>query len=294
MAVFVEGRIKISALLLAGGWYFSGEGSHTSLLLSVSGLAYGSYAVFLLVKTLQAVVLGPYLWTPLSRLVCSRDLTREEFFRCDEAPEDIATKRETALDSLSQRWAQRDAKQALETQQYLIEHFSDVRFKASGFESMYPCFQKVVNTALLPHTLTLVDRADGCELTDIGGDKILDSSGCYGVNCFGYTRTKHFMREGQKLAEKLGPCLGPMHPVVADNIKMLLRIFNKEEVSFHMSGTEAVMSAVYQARFHTQRPLTAVFQGKITIHYSVKTGSNLHTGIRLRHHLGNQPSTLLL
>jgi hypothetical protein len=35
--------------------------------------------------------------------------------------------------------------------------------------------------------------------------------------------------------------------VVADNIKMLKQIFDKEEVSLHMSGTEAVMSAIYQA-----------------------------------------------
>jgi len=40
-----------------------------------------------------------------------------------------------------------------------------------------------------------------------------------------------------------------------------MKLFRKEEVSFHMSGTEAVMCAVQQARFHTQRPLIAVFKG---------------------------------
>merc|ERR1719326_2057306 len=52
-----------------------------------------------------------------------------------------------------------------------------------------------------------------------------------------------------------------MHPIVTENIKMLLEIYRKEEVSWHMSGTEAVMGAVQQVRFHTKRPLIAVFKG---------------------------------
>jgi len=52
-----------------------------------------------------------------------------------------------------------------------------------------------------------------------------------------------------------------MHPITISNIQTLLKIFRKEEVSFHMSGTEAIMCAVQQVRFHTQRPLIAVFKG---------------------------------
>merc|ERR1711865_603238 len=59
----------------------------------------------------------------------------------------------------------------------------------------------------------------------------------------------------------VGPLLGPMHPVVTENIEMLLKVYRKEEVSFHMSGTEAVMCAVQQVRFHTKRPLIVVFKG---------------------------------
>merc|ERR1719436_249543 len=124
---------------------------------------------------------------------------------------------------------------------------------------MYPIWQQVVNEALDP--ITVVESSEGMEITDTSGEKFLDVSGSYGVNCFGYTRTKEFLAAGQELASTLGPCLGPVHPIVAENVELLLKIFRKEEVSFHMSGTEAVMSAVYQARFYTQRPLTAVFQG---------------------------------
>ena len=53
----------------------------------------------------------------------------------------------------------------------------------------------------------------------------------------------------------LGPVLGSLHPVVAYNIERLEQISGLDEVSFHMSGTEAVMQAVRLARYHTRRKL---------------------------------------
>ena len=41
----------------------------------------------------------------------------------------------------------------------------------------------------------------------------------------------------------------------------LTRISGLDEVSFHMSGTEAVMCAVRLARFNTRKPLIVQFQG---------------------------------
>jgi glutamate-1-semialdehyde 2,1-aminomutase len=52
---------------------------------------------------------------------------------------------------------------------------------------------------------------------------------------------------------ELGPVLGPYHPVIADNVRRLKEISGLDEVSFHMSGTEAVMQAVRLARYHTRR-----------------------------------------
>ena len=48
--------------------------------------------------------------------------------------------------------------------------------------------------------------------------------------------------------------LGPYHPVIRENVRRLKEISGQDEVSFHMSGTEAVMQAVRLARFHT-RPI---------------------------------------
>ena len=55
--------------------------------------------------------------------------------------------------------------------------------------------------------------------------------------------------------------LGAVHPLLQENIEMLCAVSKKEEVSFHMSGTEAVMCAARLARFNTGRPLIVVFSG---------------------------------
>ena len=55
--------------------------------------------------------------------------------------------------------------------------------------------------------------------------------------------------------------LGSYHPVVADNVARLKRISGLDEVSFHMSGTEAVMQAVRLARYHSKRTHLVRFCG---------------------------------
>jgi glutamate-1-semialdehyde 2,1-aminomutase len=59
----------------------------------------------------------------------------------------------------------------------------------------------------------------------------------------------------------LGPVLGSYPSLVADNVARLARISGKEEISFHMSGTEAVMQAVRLARYHTRRSHLVRFCG---------------------------------
>ena len=68
----------------------------------------------------------------------------------------------------------------------------------------------------------------------------------------GFDRYKEWMARGLERVRDLGPVLGPLHPIVADNIALLRRISGLDEVSFHMSGTEAVMAAVRLARFNTR------------------------------------------
>ncbi len=68
-------------------------------------------------------------------------------------------------------------------------------------------------------------------------------------------------RRGATRVRELGPVLGAYHPLTAYNVRRLLEISGLDEVSFHMSGTEAVMQAVRLARYHTQRTHLVRFCG---------------------------------
>jgi glutamate-1-semialdehyde 2,1-aminomutase len=86
-------------------------------------------------------------------------------------------------------------------------------------------------------------------------------SGSYGVNVAGFDRYKEWIQRGWDKVKDLGAVLGPLHPIIAENIAILKNISKMDEVSFHMSGTEAVMAAVRLARFNTRRKLIVCFSG---------------------------------
>jgi glutamate-1-semialdehyde 2,1-aminomutase len=98
-------------------------------------------------------------------------------------------------------------------------------------------------------------------LTDVDGNRRYDVTGSYGVNVFGNDFYKDCIARGSERVRDLGPVLGSYHPVVAYNVKRLLEISGMDEVSFHMSGTEAVMQAVRLARYHTRRSHLVRFCG---------------------------------
>src|SRR5439155_728251 len=95
----------------------------------------------------------------------------------------------------------------------------------------------------------VVTASDGPRLQDLDGHWTLDVGGSYGVNVAGFARYKEWMARGLERVQDLGPVLGPLHPVVAENTTLLKSVSGLDEVSFHMSGTEAVMAAVRMARF---------------------------------------------
>src|SRR6185369_14956088 len=81
------------------------------------------------------------------------------------------------------------------------------------------------------------------------------------VNIFGNDFYKECIAKAETRARPLGPVLGLYHPTVAENVKRLCEISGLDEVSFHMSGTEAVMQAVRLARYHTRRSRLVRFCG---------------------------------
>jgi glutamate-1-semialdehyde 2,1-aminomutase len=106
-----------------------------------------------------------------------------------------------------------------------------------------------------------VESSSGVTITDVDGNRFYDLTGSYGVNVFGYDFYKECIARGSERVRDLGPVLGGYHPVLEYNVRRLLEISGMDEISFHMSGTEAVMQAVRLARYHTRRSHLVRFCG---------------------------------
>ncbi len=179
-----------------------------------------------------------------------------QFFNADDADEATVARRRAALQRLSTAYAERYAKSlALSTE--LADGLADLQF-TSAYRVPFQ-FSPYLRSHL--KTASVVTASDGVHLTDADGNRFYDLTGSYGVNVLGNDVYKVTMAEGSALAEPLGPVLGAYHPVVLDNIDRLRRISGLDQVSFHMSGTEAVMQAVRLARYHTGRKNVVRFCG---------------------------------
>jgi glutamate-1-semialdehyde 2,1-aminomutase len=178
------------------------------------------------------------------------------FFDCDGAPGDIARLRRASFDTLSAGFAQRYAK-SLALSAEAREGLADLQFTGSYRVPFQ--FSPIVREHL--KVGAFVQSAEGTTVTDLDGNRFIDLTGSYGVNVFGVDFYKACMAEGAQIGESLGPVLGAYHPCVADNIARLKAISGQEQVSFHMSGTEAVMQAVRLARYHTRRKHLVRFCG---------------------------------
>lgn len=179
-----------------------------------------------------------------------------EFFCSDDAPQDIAARRRDGFMRLSALFKTRFAETLRRTAE-MTEAISDLQFTdAYRVPFQYSRFVR--------QHLTLgafVGSSAGVTVTDLDGNVFYDLSGSYGVNVFGYDFYKRTIENGIKQVRDLGPVLGPYHPVIADNVMRLKAISGLDEVSFHMSGTEAVMQAVRLARYHTRRTHLVRFCG---------------------------------
>merc|ERR1712151_464357 len=138
----------------------------------------------------------------------------------------------------------------------LKKMISDLRFTSSR---CFPAFNGVVNQYLDPSMA--LDRTEGVDVVDLDGNSSIDISGSYGVNVCGYEKYKEFIEDGWAKAKGQGLFLGSLDNTVLDNIARLRKISGHDEVSFHMSGTEAVMAAVRCARYNLKKPLVVTFGG---------------------------------
>ena len=180
----------------------------------------------------------------------------QRFFGSDGAPDEFQRRRRAGFDKLVALYTERFPKSAALTAQ-ASTGISDLQFTGSyrvPFQYS-PYLRKHLKTG------SFLQSSSGVTVTDLDGNTLYDLTGSYGVNLFGYDFYKECIAEGAARVADLGPVLGAYHPVLLDNVRHLQRISGLDEVSFHMSGTEAVMQAVRLARYHTRKKYLVRFCG---------------------------------
>jgi glutamate-1-semialdehyde 2,1-aminomutase len=198
----------------------------------------------------------PRMARRLAALLPNYRYGNEVIMGVDGAPPDVVSTRRQAFDTLVAEIRARFPK-SLQAGAEVASGLSDLQF-VSAYRIPYQ-FRNLADQGL--KTASFVQSSDGVTLTDLDNNCFYDLTGSYGVNLFGNNFYKECIDEGASAVHSLGPVLGSYHPVVTDNVARLKRISGMDEVSFHMSGTEAVMQAVRLARFHTGRNKIVRFCG---------------------------------
>ena len=189
-------------------------------------------------------------------LVPFYEYDESRFFQADGAPARIASQRRDGFMRLAEVYRRRFAKTAALTGE-IVESVSDLQFTARYRVPFQ--FSRVVRDYFKAGAF--LESSSGVSVTDLDGNRLYDLTGSYGVNVFGYDFYKECIARGGERVRDLGPVLGAYHPVTVGNVRRLLEISGLDEVSFHMSGTEAVMQAVQLARYHTRRTHLVRFCG---------------------------------
>ena len=192
----------------------------------------------------------------LARLVPFYEYDESEALACDGAPVEVVQRRRDAFRKLSERLQAKSSKTRAESRQ-LEPHISDMQFTNANRVPFQ--FRSLVREHL--PVGAVAEATTGVQVRDLDGNWSYDVGGSYGVNLLGYDFYKGAIERGTARVRELGPILGPYHPLIRENVEAICSISGLDEVSFHMSGTEAVMQAVRLARFHKQRSQLVLFCG---------------------------------
>jgi glutamate-1-semialdehyde 2,1-aminomutase len=178
------------------------------------------------------------------------------FFDPDGAPAEVLARRRAGFGRLAATLNQRHAR-SIEITKQARTGLSDLQF--TGAYRVPPPYSAYLREHLALGSF--VQSSGGVGFTDLDGETYFDLTGSYGVNLFGTDFYKSAVAEATRRSADVGLVLGHYHPAVAYNVRRLREISGLDEVSFHMSGTEAVMQAVRLARYHTGRRKLVRFTG---------------------------------
>lgn len=191
-----------------------------------------------------------------ARLLPGYELSQRRFFDVDGAPPAIADARRSAFERLAAHYAPHRS-EAIDAADELEARLPDLAF-TRRYRVPFP-FSRLVRERLRLGAFAV--ETHGPLVRDPDGNEAMDLTGSYGVNLFGHEFYKACLADASERARSLGPLLGPYHPCVRNNVERLCELSGLDAVSFHMSGTEAVMQAVRLARYHTRRRKVVTFCG---------------------------------
>ena len=198
----------------------------------------------------------PRISKRIAALIRFYSYEKTEVFDLDHAPEDIVSSRKIAFEHLTDNFRRKYPK-SVQLSEESEASISDMQF-INAYRVPFQFRQLVKDNFKVG---SYVQSTSGVKITDLDGNVSYDLAGSYGVNVFGYDFYKDCITKGSALVSDLGPLLGSYHPVVADNVHRLKQLSGLDEISFHMSGTEAVMQAVRLARYHSKRTHLVRFCG---------------------------------
>ncbi len=184
-------------------------------------------------------------------------MTRSMFFASDGAPTNVQARRRAGFEQLATTLNTRHAKSIALTKQ-AREVVSDLQFTGAyrvPFQFSQYLRQKISVGAF-------IERNRGRDRDRSWTARPSSTSPAPTVSMSSVTTsTSPVSQKARARVAELGAVLGSYHPAVAWNAEELCRISGMDEVSFHMSGTEAVMQAVRLARYHTRSRKVVRFCG---------------------------------
>lgn len=192
----------------------------------------------------------------LTRWIPGYNYEEDRFFDSDGAAADVVARRRAGFMRLAAIYATRFARTNAVTAS-ARGILSDLQF-TGAYRVPFPYSDYLRRHLSIGAFLR---ASEGVMLEDLDGNRLYDLAGSYGVNLFGYDFYKSCIAQGAQTAQALGPVLGAYHPCVLYNLERLREISGLAEVSFHMSGTEAVMQAVRLSRYRTARTHIVRFCG---------------------------------
>src|SRR4029453_3778259 len=153
----------------------------------------------------------------IAKAVASRlpfyEYDAEWLFRVDDAPHEVAARRQAGFERLSSLLRERFPP-TLELTCEIEDGISDLQFTATHRVPFQ--FSRFVRRHL--GTGAFAAASSWVMLEGLDGNRLYDLTGSYGVNVFGYDFYKECVARGIERVKELGPVLGPYHPLIAYNV----------------------------------------------------------------------------